>query len=147
MTYKKRVLQALVCTLSITLGFSLGIAQEAVKAKYNNPRGLAISWQINVPDPAPAAVIVLQYIPAGTKIVSSSPKYQSHDIQSGTVKWLLPKVVPGTVGMNMTLDKPIRKKGEIHGKIIFQDQSMQSIDSIFISPSSKKTKRAAIEGC
>ncbi len=147
MNNSKRILQCILCVVSVVFWYGIGIAQHIVEAKYNEPRGLVISWQVDIPSPAPSAVIVLQYIPVGTKVVAASPPLQSHDIQSGLVKWLLAKTSPGSITMSMTLDKPIQKKGEIHGKIIFQEQRERASESIFMAPSSRTNKKMAIEGC
>lgn len=115
-----------------------------VRARYSQPRGTKISWKITIPSPPPAAVIVLQTIPVGTVIKSAFPAYNSYDPSSGTVKWLLSKVLPGTIRMRMELDRPIRKKGEIHGKIVFQDTATHPIAEGFMT---LKNRKKAIEGC
>lgn len=121
-------------------------ANDEITARYSQPRGTKIKWSITIPNPPPAAVIVIQMIPPGTDILSASPHYSSFDKSTGTAKWLLNGVSPGKVVMKMTLSKPIRKKGEIHGKIIFQDQSARATASTFmvLTP---KAKKKAIEGC
>ena len=144
----KRVLTLIMVTLFLLVNLPTGACSAAglseIRARYSQPRGTKISWKIKVPSPPPAAVIVMQTIPVGTTIQSSSPPHNSFDPASGTVKWLLYKVKPGTIRMKMTLDKPIRKKGEIHGKIIFQDKSTRPIaeGSMVL-----KKRRKAIEGC
>lgn len=126
---------------------SVGVAFGAeITARYSQPRGTKIKWSITIPNPPPAAVIVIQMIPPGTDILSASPAYSSYDKKTGTAKWLLSGVYPGKVVMSMQLSQPIRKKGEIHGKIIFQDQSAKSTasTSMVLTP---KAKKKAIEGC
>ncbi len=131
--------------------FLLGVSWTAasageITARYSQPRGKKITWSINIPSPPPAAVIVIQTIPPGTKIISSAPAYSSYDKKTGTAKWLLSGVRPGTIVMKMKLSVPIRKKGEIHGKIIFQDQSARATasTSMVLTP---KARKKAIEGC
>ncbi len=119
-----------------------GLAE--INARYSQPRGTKIGWQIHIPSPAPAAVIVLQTIPPGTVVKSCTPQQSSYDSATGTVKWLLTKVRPGTIKMRMELDRPIRKKGEIHGKIIFQDNVAQPTASKVMT---LKSRTKAIEGC
>lgn len=139
-----------ICLLSLFIAIgslygSLGFAeQQTIRARYLHPRGTDIKWKIYIPSPPPAAVIVIQSIPPGTVIEKSSPQLESYDPETGTAKWLLTEVQPGKITMRMELNQPIRKKGEIHGEIIFQDQENTPIASVFMSPK-KKTK--AIEGC
>ena len=59
-------------------------------------------------------------------------------------KWLLTDIKSGRLVMTLEVDKPIRKKGEIRGEIIFQDQDANTIASVFMK---KETKKKAIEGC
>ena len=143
-------LAILFCSLLLLMALpcqtSFGARQE-VSARYSQPRGTNISWHIKIPSPPPAAVIVIQSIPTGTVIKESSPAYSSYDPTTGTAKWLLTNVLPGQINMTMELDTPIRKKGEIHGKIIFQDQSSQAIAEGFITLRTKKKATKAIEGC
>ena len=117
-----------------------------VAARYSQPRGTDIKWSITIPNPPPAAVIVIQTIPLGIDVLQASPAYSSFDKRTGTVKWLLSRVQSGKVVMTMKLSQPIRKKGEIHGKIIFQDQSARPTASTSMGERSK-TKKKAIEGC
>lgn len=138
-----RLLCLLLLLLALPCQTSQGAAQE-IAARYSQPRGTQISWQISIPSPPPAAVIVSQSIPPGTVITGSSPAYSSYDQDTGIAKWLLTNVQAGTITMSMELATPIRKKGEIHGKIIFQDQRAQAIAEGFMTLQSKKK---AIEGC
>ncbi len=119
---------------------------QEITARYSQPRGTKIKWSITIPNPPPDAVIVLQNIPPGTDIVSATPAYSSYEKKTGTIKWLLSGVRPGTFVMKMKLSAPIRKKGEIHGKIIFQDQSAGATasTSMVLAP---KARKKAIEGC
>ncbi len=130
----------LICFVSVSL------AGDEITARYSQPRGTNIKWSITIPKPPPAAVIVIQVIPPGTDILSASPVYSSFDKKTGTAKWLLSGVHPGKVVMKMKLSRPIRKKGEIHGKIIFQDRSAKATasTSMVLTP---KSKNKAIEGC
>lgn len=118
--------------------------QTEIEARYSQARGKQISWQVQVPSPAPAAIIVLQIIPAGTSIITSKPVYNNFDQTTGMVKWLLTSVQPGEIHMTMELDRPIRKKGEIQGKIIFQDSSTRPLAEAFIT---RKNRKKSIEGC
>ncbi|MDA3832713.1 MAG: hypothetical protein PF495_04895 [Spirochaetales bacterium] len=141
---KRFVALMLLCCSCLVLP-AMALAED-ITARYSQPRGTNITWSITIPDPPPAAVIVIQTIPPGTEIISASPAYSSYDKRTGTAKWLLSGVHPGRVVMQMKLSQPIRKKGEIHGKIIFQDQGARATasTSMVLTP---KTKKKAIEGC
>lgn len=115
-----------------------------ISARYLQPRGEQITWQIRIPAPAPAAVLVTQYILPGTEILASSHPLSSYDKEKGVAKWLLSPVVPGILRMEMKLSRPIRAKGEIHGEVMFQDAGHNTTASIFMEP---KTVKKALEGC
>lgn len=120
------------------------IGSEKISARFTEPRGTHIKWKIKIPSPAPAAVIVNQYIRPGSSINESSHPVSSYDQKKGVAKWILKGLQPGSLRMDMKIDKPIRKKGEIRGEIIFQDQNANTIASVFMK---QRAKKKAIEGC
>jgi len=142
-TIRFRFFPLLLVLLTFLESSSFASGQE-ISARYRQPRGTQISWTISVPSPPPAAVIVSQSIPPGTLIKDSLPPHNSYDPATGIAKWLITDVKAGRMEMSMELDTPIRKKGEIHGKIIFQDQSAKPYAEGFILMKNRKT---AIEGC
>lgn len=134
-------LASLIC-LHIACGPAIGSGK--ISARFTEPRGTHIRWKIIIPSPAPAAVIVNQYIRPGSNINESSHPVSSYDQKKGVAKWILKGIQPGSLRMDMKIDKPIRKKGEIRGEIIFQDQNANTIASVFMK---QKAKKKAIEGC
>jgi len=129
----------------VALSTALAAGGE-ITARYSQPRGKKIRWSVVVPDPAPAAMIVIQNIPPGTDIISARPAFSSYDKRSGVVKWLLSGIEPGRRVMTMKLSVPIRRKGEIHGRIIFQDSASRATASTSMVLIPKAIKKA-IEGC
>jgi len=120
-------------------------AATSIAARYLQARGEHIVWEIDIPSPPPAAVIVSQYILPGSEILASSRPPSSYDKEAGQAKWLIMPVSPGTLRMEMTVSKPIRQKGEIHGEVMFQDESQNTTASIFMRPA--KTVKRKLEGC
>lgn len=51
---------------------------------------------------------------------------------------------PGVLKMEMKISIPVRKKGEIHGEVMFKDEFSDTTAGIFMKP---KLKRKALEGC
>ena len=105
--------------------------QQLVSAHYSEPRGTEISWQLSIHKEPPAVVIMIQNIPPGITLLTSTPPFHSYDQEAGTVKWLLTDLEPGELSMNMELDIPIRKKGEISGELLFEDTSEDPIFWLF----------------
>ena len=117
----------------------------SIAARYLQSRGDHIVWEIQVPSPSPAAVIVTQYIRPGSEILAASHPLSSYDKEEGIAKWLITPISPGTLKMEMTLSMPIRQKGEIHGEVMFKDESQNTTASIFMRPA--KTVKRKLEGC
>lgn len=109
-------------------------AGPAISARYLQTQGEHIVWEIQLASPQPLALIVTQYLLPGTEILESSYPLSSCDKEKGIAKWLITSISPGTLKMEMTVSKPIRRKGEIHGEVMFEDESRNTTVSILISP-------------
>lgn len=135
---------ALIILLTVSLTASVLAADRSFSARYVKPRGDHIKWEVRIPSPPPAAVIVTQYILPGSEILYSSHPLSSYNKKKGVAKWLLTSISPGLLKMDIKISKPIRKKGEIHGEVLFKDASQNTTSSIFMAP---KTVKKALEGC
>ena len=138
---------ARIITVAFFLAVSTAVYVQAggsISARYTQPRGSNISWKIRVPTSPPAAVIVTQYILPGSEILSSSHQLSSYDRKRGVAKWLITPVSPGLLKMDMRISRPIRKKGEIRGEVLFKDASRNTTGSVFMKPHARKK---ALEGC
>ena len=147
-TRKKLVsgLRGLVVTMTMAACLAgIALASTSISARYLQSRGERIVWEIQVPSPPPAAVIVTQYILPGSEVLESSHPLSSFDKEGGIAKWLITSISPGTLKMEMTVSKPIRQKGEIHGEVMFQDESRNTTASIFMRPA--RTVKRKLEGC
>jgi len=120
-------------------------AEMPVAARYLQARGDHLVWEIDIPSPPPAAVIVKQYILPGSEILASSRSLTSYDKEAGLAKWLIMPLSPGTLTMEMTVSIPILHKGQIHGEVMFRDASQNTTASIFMRPA--KTVKKKLEGC
>lgn len=142
----KRFSRAGMMLIMVTI---VGVAASAlagppISARYLKPRGDNITWKIRVPSPAPATVLVTQYIPPGSDILESSHPLNSYDKEKGIAKWLLSPVSPGVLRMEMKLSMPILDNGDIHGEVMFQDESHNTTASILMKP---KPVNKPFEGC
>lgn len=95
-----------------------GFAQQ-IKARYINESGTTIKLQITIGSPAPQNIIIEQYIPPGTKIISTSPAAKKKSQKNGVVKWLLKGLSPGKRVISMKLSPPLSRKA--HGKLRYRD--------------------------
>lgn len=91
-------------------------ADELVSGRYLRAEGKEIKVELKIGSPAPASVIVVQKLPKGTGVISSSPKVKNYNPAKGKAKWLLSKVSSGKMTISMTLDRAIAK-GEVSGEV------------------------------
>ena len=107
----------------VVLAWPLGAtAGDLVSGHYLKSSGKEIKVELRIGSPAPASIIVIQRLPKGTGVVSSSPKLKMYNPAKGKAKWLLSKVRPGKTTISMTLDRAIAK-GEVSGEVRCRDAS------------------------
>lgn len=96
------------------------LAGEPITARYIKTAGDAVSVRITVSKPAPSNLILEQQLPAGTKILSTSPQAKKANTKKGTVKWLLKGLSPGTLDVSMRVSPAISSK-DAKGKIRYRN--------------------------
>ncbi len=95
-----RPITAIFCT-SVLILFLFALPQAScaangtVSGRYLRHAGGTVILQLAIGSPAPQAVIVEQFLPAGTRVVSSAPPAQKINARAGVIKWLLIGVRPG----------------------------------------------------
>lgn len=89
------LLQSLVCRADDPL----------VIGRYQRTSAATVTVRIIVGSPAPQSLILEQYLPPGTQVLSMSPA--GHQVSnSGVVKWLFKNVSPGSFDVNLQLEPP-----------------------------------------
>ncbi len=111
-----RIITILTWILIIMAAPMMVFADELVSGRYLSASGKEIRIELKIGVPAPSSVIVVQKLPKGTKIVSSSPRLKKYDPAQGKAKWLISKVNSGKRIISMTLDRVI-SKGEVSGEV------------------------------
>lgn len=119
-----------------------GAAEEQVGGRYKF-KGRKISHRIIIPEDPPAAVILVQYLPAGTVIEKAVPHYSSYDPVNGVAKWLFTEVQPGPMKVKVKLGQKV-PRDQVSAEVLFKD-AVGGSETLTISP--MPLKRAAIEGC
>lgn len=111
----KRILMltGLLAVLSMPL---TAAGEELVSGRYLGGGGKEILVELVIGAPPPSSVILIQKLPKGTEVISSSPELKMYDPAKGEAKWLLSKVGAGKMTIAMTLDRPLAK-GEVSGEI------------------------------
>ena len=92
---------------------------QEVSAAYISATGPQITLQLTVKKPAPQNIIVEQYLPPGTKVLSTTPKAKQAGARNGAVKWLLRGIKPGKLVVAMKVSPPLSTKPQ--GKLTYRN--------------------------
>lgn len=106
-------------------------AADLVTCRYLSSQGETISLELSIGSPPPASIIVVQSLPAGTEILSSSPSPQKFG--NGEAKWLLKDTNPGRQVISIRVSPPI-SGGSLRGEIRYKDPATGSLQSMPIRP-------------
>jgi hypothetical protein len=95
------------CIAFVCFGGQFASAADLVSGHYSSSSGKSIALSLNIQSPAPASLIIEQYLPPGTEILSSKPKYKKYNRKQGKVKWLLKNVRSGKMTITLHLGNPV----------------------------------------
>ena len=95
-------------------------AADLVSGHYISSAGKRIDLALDIQSPAPASVIVEQYLPPDTEIVVSKPEFKKYNRKKGEVKWLLKNVSSGKMTISLQLANAIGK-GDVQALIRCKD--------------------------
>lgn len=76
-------------------------AAEPVTGRYLKISGDTIRLQLTIRTPSPPSLILEQYLPPGTQVLSTSPMARQVNSRSGVVKWLFKGVSTGKITVTM----------------------------------------------
>jgi uncharacterized protein (DUF58 family) len=123
-----RAIFLFLCFYLATSGLSYG--EELISGRYEIEGGL-IKMELHVKSKTSISVIVNQYLPPGTEIVRSNPKYKSYQKDSGTAKWLLNALEEGSHFIEMETLPEVKP---IKGEIICKKPSSSEMIRVEIKP-------------
>lgn len=84
-------------------------AADIVSGHYISSSGKTIELALDIQSPAPASLIIEQYLPPGTRVTGSQPKLKKYNIKKGKAKWLLKNVRSGKMIVQLQLADKIGK--------------------------------------
>jgi hypothetical protein len=119
--------------LALLLTPALLWANDLITCHYLQASGQEIRLELDIGRPAPASVIVIQHLPRGTGIKSSSPRLQKFNKKRSEAKWLLKGPRPGLLTMAMHLDRPV-KKGAVSGELRYMNPATGKMVTMRIAP-------------
>ena len=98
------VLAALLVCMSFSVqAHAVGI----VSGRYLSRTATEFTLEIKVGSPAPASLIIIQRLPPGATPAAANPPYKKYNAKKGEVRWLLRKVHPGTLTVQLKLSAPV----------------------------------------
>lgn len=113
------MLMILILFFSLFSNTKTARAGEIVSGRYLSAAGSLITIRVRVAAPAPAAFIVLQYLPAGVRVAAADPKPAGIDSRTSALKWLFRNPAPGSYSLAIRLSRPVRPKA-VRGEIRFR---------------------------
>ena len=105
------------CVFFIVQG---AMAAGLVSGHYVSSSGKIVELSLEIKSPPPASLILEQYLPPGTEIIRSQPKFKKYSIGNGEAKWLLKDVSPGKMSVRLELADKVAKGG-IRALIRYKD--------------------------
>ncbi|MBU0483567.1 MAG: hypothetical protein KKB30_03530 [Proteobacteria bacterium] len=132
-------------TSGITLGATILIAfiillsakpagaDDLVAARYLTVEPKRIELELDLRPPTPASIIVIQKLPSGTEIESSTPQVSKYDKKKGLAKFLLRQIDPGQTVITLQLKENVTKS-DIHATIKYMDPASGKTTEIRIEP-------------
>lgn len=125
----------LLCSL---LGMVFCLAQSAsakspVTARYLEISEDAIRLRLIIGSPCPQNLILEQYLPPGTTILSASPSIRQTNSRSGVAKWLFRRVSPGEIDVTMRVS-PAKAAREVRGTLRYRMPGGERMSELRISP-------------
>jgi hypothetical protein len=119
--------------LLLALPVIAGAANRSVTCRYLQADGRHIQLQLTIGSPAPATIIVIQYLPPGTAIEQAQPAFSRFNQNSGEAKWLLKGVGAGRLLIDLHLSQPVQA-GTVHGEIRYKHPTTGAMITEKIAP-------------
>ena len=82
-------------------------AADNISAHYTDRHPTHLTLEIQIRPPAPASIILIQYLPPGTSLKSATPAYKKYNKNKGEVRWLLRNPTSGVIQVGLDLAGPI----------------------------------------
>jgi hypothetical protein len=92
----------------VTLGdHKIAQAESLVTGKYTSSSGNEVVLNLTIQNPAPANLIVEQYLSPENIIIGTSPLAKKIDNGQGSVKWLFKNTRSGSLSLTIRLNNPL----------------------------------------
>ncbi len=105
--FRPIIIMYLTIVMSVFWHFETNAAESLVTGKYISSSGTDIILNLTIQNPAPANLIVEQYLSPENKIIDTSPMAKKIDAAQGNVKWLFKNTRNGILSLSIQLDSPL----------------------------------------
>jgi hypothetical protein len=106
--------------------------ESLVMGKYISAFGTEIVLNLTIQNPAPANLIVEQYLAAENKIIDTSPQAKKVDNSLGNVKWLFKNTRNGILSLSIRLSKPL--SGDVRAIVRYRSPQGGAFTELKITP-------------
>ncbi len=103
-----------------------------VTGKYISALGTEIVLNLTIQNPAPANLIVEQYLAPENKIIDTSPQAKKVDNSQGNIKWLFKNTRNGILSLSLRLSKPL--SGDISAIVRYRSPQGGAFTELKITP-------------
>lgn len=79
-----------------------------ISGRYIGSSTAEVNLEVTLATGASTKVIVTQHLPAGTEVIRAEPAYTRYNRSTGTLRWLLRSVPPGTLLLRINLAAPLQ---------------------------------------
>ncbi len=97
----------LTIVMIILCHFEVNATDSLVSGKYVSSSGTDIILNLTIQNPAPANLIVEQYLSPENKIIDTFPIAKKIDSAQGNIKWLFKNTRNGILSLSIQLDSPL----------------------------------------
>jgi hypothetical protein len=103
-----------------------------VTGKYISSSGTEIVLNLTIQNPAPANLIVEQYLTPDNQIIDTSPQAKKIDNSQGNVKWLFKNTRNGILSLSIRLSNPLN--GDISAIVRYRSPQGGAFTELRITP-------------
>jgi len=107
-------------------------AAAPVSGRYLSSSGTSIQLSLNILHPAPASMIVEQYLEPGNSIAGTSPHAVKVDLGQTEVKWFFKHVESGKMTLSIYLNSPL--KGKVSAIVRYRTPNSGVFTELRIAP-------------
>ncbi len=132
MRYRPFVILLSVIILNVFTHSLASAADNLVSGKYVSSSGTDIVLNLTIQNPAPANLIVEQYLSPENIIIDTAPQAKKIDAAQGNIKWLFKNTRNGILSLTLRLENPLT--GDISAIVRYRAPQDGAFTELRIAP-------------